>query len=110
METMQELTELDIAVFQLRMGFSPAQRCVDWAVERLRLDQEGDDLDIVLLASARGADEEVPMKCCRWLRPSTSATVARSGSVTSFWRENISSSCVPPTWRAAKAWCSLTPS
>jgi len=54
---MEQLTELENAVFQLRMGFGPADRCVDWAVERLRLDQEGDDLDVVLLASARGRDE-----------------------------------------------------
>lgn len=54
---MEQLTELENAVFQLRMGFGPADRCVDWAVERLRLDQEGDDLDVVLLASARGCDE-----------------------------------------------------
>lgn len=54
---MEQLTELDNAVFQLRMGFGHADRCVDWAVERLRLDQEGDDLEVVLLASARGRDE-----------------------------------------------------
>lgn len=60
-KVMEQLTELDIAVFQLRMGFAPAERCVDWAVERLRLDQEGDDLDVVLLASARGIDEVLPL-------------------------------------------------
>lgn len=58
---MQELAELEQAYFQLGMGFSPADRCVDWAVERLGLDQEGDDLEIVLLASARGADEVLPL-------------------------------------------------
>ena len=61
MNDMQQLTELEIAVFQLRMGFAPADRCVDWAVERLRLDQEGDDLEVVLLASARGVDEALPL-------------------------------------------------
>lgn len=58
---MEQLTELEIAVFQLRMGYATADRCVDWAVERLRLDQEGDDLDVVLLASARGRDEVLPL-------------------------------------------------
>ena len=53
----EQLTELDNAVFQLRMGLDQADRCVDWAVERLRLDQEGDDLEVVLLASARDRDE-----------------------------------------------------
>lgn len=61
MKDMQQLTELEIAVFQLSMGFAPADRCVDWAVERLRLDQEGDDLEVVLLASARGRDEVLPL-------------------------------------------------
>ena len=61
MNDMEALTELAIAVFQLRLGFGPADRCVDWAVERLRLDEEGDDLDIVLLASARGIDEVLPL-------------------------------------------------
>ncbi|PJC98044.1 hypothetical protein GQ37_013285 [Janthinobacterium sp. BJB1] len=58
---MEQLTELEIAFFQLRMGFGPADRCVDWAVERLRLDEEGDDLEVVLLASARGRDEVLPL-------------------------------------------------
>ena len=61
MKDMEQLTELEIAVFQLRMGFAPADRCVDWAVERLRLDQEGDDLEVVLLASARGVEEVLPL-------------------------------------------------
>ena len=58
---MEQLTELEIALFQLRMGFGPADRCVDWAVERLRLDEEGDDLEVMLLASARGVDEVWPL-------------------------------------------------
>lgn len=58
---MEQLAELDIAVFQLRMGFGDADRCVDWAVERLRRDEEGDDLEVVLLASARGRDEVLPL-------------------------------------------------
>ena len=58
---MEQLTELELECFQLRHGDGRAERCVDWAVERLRLDQEGDDLDIVLLASARGLDEVLPL-------------------------------------------------
>ncbi|MDN2710419.1 hypothetical protein O0880_13425 [Janthinobacterium sp. SUN118] len=58
---MEQLTELEIAAFQLSMGFAQADRCVDWAVQRLGLDQEGDDLEIVLLASARGAGEVLPL-------------------------------------------------
>ncbi|KAB8058271.1 hypothetical protein GCN74_17045 [Janthinobacterium sp. FT14W] len=58
---MKQLTELDLAVFQLRMGFGHADSCVDWAVERMRRDEEGDDLEVVLLASARGRDEVLPL-------------------------------------------------
>lgn len=53
--------ELELECFRLRHGDGQAERCVDWAVERLRLDQEGDDLEIVLLASARGVDEVLPL-------------------------------------------------
>ena len=58
---MQALAERELVCFQLRMGFGHAERCVDRAVERLRLDEEGDDLDIVLLASARGVGEVLPL-------------------------------------------------
>lgn len=39
----------------LRAGAGNFEACIDWAIERLRHDDEGDDLDIVLLA---GATEE----------------------------------------------------
>lgn len=58
---MEQLMELELECFRLRHGDGRAERCVDWAVERLRLDQEGDDLEIVLLASARGVDEVLPL-------------------------------------------------
>ena len=57
---MQALAERELACFQLRHGHGQARRCADRAVERLRLDEEGDDLDIVLLASARGVGEVLP--------------------------------------------------
>ncbi|WP_298408061.1 hypothetical protein [Janthinobacterium sp.] len=58
---MEQLMVLELECFRLRHGDGQAERCVDWAVERLRLDQEGDDLEIVLLASARGVDEVLPL-------------------------------------------------
>ena len=58
---MEQLMELELECFRLRHGDGRAERCVDWAVERLRLDQEGDDLEIVLLASARGVDGVLPL-------------------------------------------------
>lgn len=35
--------------------------CIDWAIERLRHDEEGGDLDIVLLAGATEANEAAPL-------------------------------------------------
>jgi hypothetical protein len=58
---MEQISELEAEYFQLRFFYSKGERCVDWAVERLRHDQEGDDLEVVLLASARGRDEVLPL-------------------------------------------------
>lgn len=58
---MEQIDALEQAYFRLRLREANADLCVDWAVERLRWDQEGDDLEIVLLASARGADEVLPL-------------------------------------------------
>ena len=105
MNDMQQLTELEIAVFQLRMGFAPADRCVDWAVERLRLDQEGDDLEVVLLASARGIDEVLPLADVIIERYRGAQRLDQQ-----FWLVNTSSSCAPLIWRGVKACGRSTPS
>ena len=47
---------LEDAYFQLKLGVGNPAVCVDWAMQRLSLDQEGDDLEIVLLAGAKGPD------------------------------------------------------
>ena len=54
---MEQISELQTEYFQLRFFYGSGEPCVSWAVERLRNDQEGDDLEIVLLAGARGREE-----------------------------------------------------
>jgi hypothetical protein len=61
---MEAITGLEQEHFLLRFVWSAgdrSERCVDWAVARLANDEEGDDLEIVLLASARGRDEVLPL-------------------------------------------------
>ncbi len=43
--------------FRMRTGDANWKDCIDWAIERLRRDEEGDDLDVVMLAAATRADE-----------------------------------------------------
>jgi hypothetical protein len=45
----------------LKAGAGDMDACIDWAIERLRHDEEGDDLDIVLLAGATEANEAAPL-------------------------------------------------
>ncbi|RZJ10259.1 MAG: hypothetical protein EON50_15745 [Acidovorax sp.] len=55
---MNAIDELRSLHFRSRTGLASWQDCVDWATERLRHDDEGDDLDVVTLAGAR--KDEVP--------------------------------------------------
>jgi hypothetical protein len=55
---MNAIEELRTLHFRTRTGLASWQDCVDWATERLRHDDEGDDLDVVTLAGAR--KDEVP--------------------------------------------------
>src|SRR5687768_4241653 len=57
---MNAIEELRALYFRLRTGLASWQDCVDWATERLRHDDEGDDLDVVTLAGAR-KDEVLPI-------------------------------------------------
>jgi hypothetical protein len=47
--------------FRIRTGDASWRDCVDWAIERLHRDEEGDDLDVVMLAAATRADEVNPL-------------------------------------------------
>lgn len=59
--TMEAIAELVQEYFLLRFFWSSGERCIDWAVTRLGNDEEGDDLEIVLLAGARGCEEILPL-------------------------------------------------
>ena len=41
---------------RLQFGSAEWQDCVSWAIERLQQDEEGEDLDIVMLAAATSGD------------------------------------------------------
>jgi hypothetical protein len=58
---MEAIAQLELEYFRLRYGYGSGEACVDWASERLQYDQEGDDLEVVLLAGARGRDEVLPL-------------------------------------------------
>ena len=58
---MEAITQLESEYFRLKVGIGDYQACIDWAIERLRQDQEGDDLEIVLLAAATKQEEVPPL-------------------------------------------------
>ncbi len=58
---MEEIARLRRCYLQHRLGFDDWQSCVDWAIERLQRDDEGDDLDIVMLAAATNVEEVWPL-------------------------------------------------
>jgi hypothetical protein len=47
--------------FRIGTGDASWKDCIDWAIERLRDDDEGDDLDVVMLAAATREDEVNPL-------------------------------------------------
>lgn len=58
---MDSVAQLAQQYFLLKMGVGHHQSSIDWALERLRLDQEGDDLNVVLLAAATTREEATPL-------------------------------------------------
>ncbi|MBS0307501.1 MAG: hypothetical protein JSS58_00890 [Proteobacteria bacterium] len=46
-------------LLKLDVGF--IQPCIDWAIQRLQLDQENEDLDVVLLAAATTYEDAFPL-------------------------------------------------
>jgi hypothetical protein len=58
---MESIAQLGNQYLLLKLGFGNVQSCIDWAIERLQLNQEGDDLNVVLLAAATNHDEAFPL-------------------------------------------------
>ena len=58
---MEAIAQLEDEYIRLKLGVGDYQACIDWAIERLCQDQEGDDLEIVLLAAATKQEEVPPL-------------------------------------------------
>ena len=58
---MEAIAQLQSHYMMLALGVGEIQPCIDWAIERLEQDQEGDDLDVVLLAAATTREEAFPL-------------------------------------------------
>ncbi|MCX7066158.1 MAG: hypothetical protein NTW85_00415 [Methylococcales bacterium] len=58
---MNAISELQQSYFLLKIGIISHQTCIDWAMERLLSNQEGDDFDIVFLAITMNHDEVLPL-------------------------------------------------
>jgi hypothetical protein len=58
---MEAIAELEQKYFLQKYGVGDFHACIDWAVERLQRNQEGDDLQIVLLAGATKLEEVAPL-------------------------------------------------
>lgn len=58
---MQAITQLQNHYLLLTLGVGKTQPCIDWAIQRLQLNQEGDDLEVVLLAAATTREEALPL-------------------------------------------------
>lgn len=58
---MEAIDQLQRHYMMLTLGVGEIQPCIDWAIERLELNQEGDDLDVILLAAATVLEEASPL-------------------------------------------------
>jgi hypothetical protein len=58
---MEAIVQLEYAYFLTRTGLGSFHACIDWAIERLQRDEEGSDLDIVLLAASTEEDQAIPL-------------------------------------------------
>jgi hypothetical protein len=69
---MNNIDQLHSALLDHKFGLGDLNSCVDWAVDRLAQDEEGDDKEIALLAGSTDADEieELSQKIInRYLEP-----------------------------------------
>lgn len=58
---MHAIAQLQSHYILLTLGVGEFQFCIDWAIQRLQLNQEGDDLEVVLLAAATTRGEVLPL-------------------------------------------------
>jgi len=58
---MNALPELQHNYIMVKSGVAQVSCCIAWAIDRLQADEEGDDLDVVLLAAATDGAEAMPL-------------------------------------------------
>jgi hypothetical protein len=58
---MEAISQLHDQYTLLKLGFGSIPSCIEWAMDRLQLDQEGEDLDVVLLAAATTHEDAFPL-------------------------------------------------
>ncbi|PXX40289.1 hypothetical protein [Undibacterium pigrum] len=58
---MNAIMQLHSQYVLLKLGIANITPCIDWAIKRLQLDEEGDDLEVVLLAAANDSEEALPL-------------------------------------------------
>jgi hypothetical protein len=58
---MRAISQLEYAYFLGKAGFGSFHACVEWAIEQLQRDEEGSDLDIVLLAASTDQDQTISL-------------------------------------------------
>lgn len=58
---MNKIDDLQKAHARYKLGFAVGSTFIDWAIERLQANEEGNDLDIILLASATTEEEALPL-------------------------------------------------
>jgi hypothetical protein len=58
---MNDISQLHKCYFFFKLGIESHQKCIDWAIEKLQSGQEGDDINVVLLAGAINSDEVITL-------------------------------------------------
>jgi hypothetical protein len=58
---MNKIEDLQKDYARFKLGFAVGPAFIDWAIERLQANEEGNDLEIVLLASATTEEEALPL-------------------------------------------------
>jgi hypothetical protein len=54
---MEAINQLEYSYFLARSGCGDYRDCIDWAMERLRRNEEGDDSDVIMLAASEEPEE-----------------------------------------------------
>jgi hypothetical protein len=54
---MEAINQLEYSYFLARSAGGDYRDCIDWALERLRRNEEGDDSDVILLAASEEPEE-----------------------------------------------------